>query len=112
MDNPKLIELNKNEPILNKDRLVEAGKLFLKNYKQDLYKNIPAFKDAKIMIITGTKDILYPDIKKFYDLAKKDGQKFDFKVYPDLFHDFSIFTTVIQEADLAFKQILKFLKTN
>lgn len=110
MDNPKLNILNKTEPVLNKERLIEAGKLFLKDYKQDLYKMIPELKQAKIMMITGTKDILYPDIKKFYTLSKKEELEINFKVYPDLFHDFSIFTTVIQEADIAFKEILEFLK--
>lgn len=62
---------------------------------------------GKVFIVTGTSDILWPDAKKFKDLALKEKVDLTFNEYPKMQHVFPILP--IPEAKRAIKEIVDFI---
>lgn len=107
-DNEKIEEYEKKDPYLSKFLLKKIGELWSKNdTKNPLVSPIyNTFNDVnKIIIITGTHDILYPDIEKFIKKLKAENVEHQFIIKEKMNHDYPLYP--IPEAKQAQKLIIE-----
>ncbi len=90
MSNKEIDDLKDVDIILNKEDLIECGNLYTDNQVKH-FDASPIYDDYttyhNIQIFTGTYDILYPDIEKFYHL----NPKIKLHVFHQAPHDFMLF---------------------
>lgn len=87
MENPEIDKIK--DPVLNKALLKLSGQKYagkdgMKSYMVNPVLG-PTNKLKNVYILTGTKDMLNPDAKKF---AQKNKKKVDFIEYEDAIHNF------------------------
>ena len=84
--NPEIHEIEKLDPMSAVPALIDIGKWYggekdSKNYLiSPIYGNFEGL--GKISLFTGTNDILYPDAKKFKNMADEKGIKINYYEYP------------------------------
>ena len=114
MENPQITLVQKEDPLLCKSDLKTRGNIFAQKSPYALsamkpidgnYKEIP-----KIDIITGTKDILFPDILEFQKKASVNNRQIHTYIFKDMIHVFPLFPT--KESDLAQELITHILEQN
>lgn len=104
MSNADMITIEKEDNILSIKGLKIAGQKYagttdLKDFHvSPLYGNLKGL--CKVSIFTGTSDILYADVLKLKQLMSEQGLDFNCFVYPRLFHDWVIFTSLKESADV------------
>lgn len=90
MENAEIDAVQEYDPLLRKDLLKIAGKVYARDINEKDYHISPIYGDLtklkNISIFTGTYDILNPDAKKFYSLAKEKGVKVDYREYIKAIH--------------------------
>lgn len=112
MTNPKIQEYQKVDPWLNSDSLKVAAKFWAKgaNLKDPrlspIYANLSLYKD--VVIFTGTRDILYPDILLFSEKLNEKNIDHKLIVGKNLNHDYPLFP--IPEAKNAIDMIISIIK--
>lgn len=94
MENPKIKEIEKNDPVLNVVNLkvagiTYAGKDGLNSYLVNPIDG-PLGKLENIVIYTGTNDILNPDVWVFEERARKQGVTIQVKETKGAIHDWII----------------------
>jgi len=71
------------------------------------YRISPLYGDfsgmCRISIFTGTNDILYADALKCKRILKEQKISFNFFEYPEMFHDWVIFTNLDESKDVLAK---------
>ena len=79
LSNPEIKKYEKNDPMLSCCGLVEYAKIWAGNTNLDDYKLSPIhgelLKLPNTLIFTGSNELLYPDMIKFYKLLKKNKVK-------------------------------------
>ena len=112
MSNSAMAELEKSDPMLSADGLVEIGKLWAGELPLDDYRISPIFGDfsalKNITMFVGTREILYPDITQFYAMLQREGIPSTLYIGEGLNHDYPLFP--IPEAKTAFEQICDAVK--
>ena len=107
MSNPAMAELEKSDPMLSADGLAEIGKLWAGELPLNDYRVSPIFGDfsglKNVTMFVGTREILYPDVTRFYDLLQAQGIASKLYVGENMNHDYPLFP--IPEANTAFEQI-------
>ena len=100
------------DPVLGKMGLKEIGQKWAGTLDTQNYKVSPYFGDTsnlpKTLIFTGTNEIFYPDIEKFYKKLKKEKVDVRLITEEDLFHVYPLYP--IAEAKKALKEIKKEIK--
>ena len=83
LENEKIDDVQKNDPLLKKDLLRLAGQLYARDTVSDNYLVSPIYgpldKIKNITIFSGTYDILNPDTDLFVEKAKKQGLQINYK---------------------------------
>lgn len=90
LNNPAIVELDKDDPILNISAIIEAGKSYAgdldpKNYLiSPIYGNLTGL--APISLYVGTHDLLVADCRKLNDMAKRLEIPFEYYEYEGMVH--------------------------
>ncbi len=88
LDNPLIEEIEKNDPILNKEGLILTAKIYCNN--EDPINFSPLFYQYKklpeLHLFIGTNDILYPDCEDFFNKYNY----IHFYEYKNMVHDWMI----------------------
>lgn len=99
------------DPLLGLYALRKAGKAWADDLDVKDYRISPIYGDLSllrnIMIITGTKDMLYPDIVEFNNRLKAVEVRVQYLEYKDMLHAFILFA--LPESIDAYNKIKKFL---
>lgn len=108
MSNPMILETSKLDPWLELEKIVPAGKQYaIGNTKH--YMVSPIYGDffglTPIKIITGTYDILYPDIQLLEEQTKSNQYNITFSIYPKMLHVFPLLA--IKEGRLAIQEMIE-----
>jgi acetyl esterase/lipase len=91
MSNPKITQVDKEDPVLNVQGLIESGK----QYAGDLDPRDPRVSPlygsldglAPITLFIGTADVLLPDCRKLKVKAQFKGQTIAYYEYEGMLHD-------------------------
>lgn len=113
LSSPEVITMIDDEPMLNWDMLVEAGKLYAGELPLSHYLVSPLhgeIKDlGKISLFIGTHEFFLPDARKFKEKAARQSVDINYIEYPKMNHVFPVFP--IPEAKKALKQIIDIIKS-
>ena len=97
MDNPEIIEIDKLDPILNIQGLIDAGIAYAGNLDRRNYLVSPLFGSLEglppITLFIGDNDILMPDCRKFKEKAESKGYTIDYHEIKGLLHDGMLYLT-------------------
>jgi acetyl esterase/lipase len=97
MDNPKIMEIDKLDPILNILGLIDAGIAYAGNLDRRNYLVSPLFGSLEglppITLFIGDNDILMPDCRKFKEKAINAGHQLDYNEIKGLLHDGMLYPT-------------------
>ncbi len=97
MDNPEIIEIDKLDPILNIQGLIDAGIAYAGNLDRRNYLVSPLFGSLEglppITLFVGDNDILMPDCRKFREKAINAGYQIDYNEIKGLLHDGMLYPT-------------------
>lgn len=103
---------DKDDPILGNAGLREIGKRWAGTLDTTDYRVSPLYGDnrnfPRTLIITGTNEIFYLDIKEYYEKLVEDNVDAEIIVGKDLFHIYPLFP--IPEAIGVLKEIKKEMK--
>ncbi len=95
MENPDILLYEKVDPWLQSSKLMAAAKFWSDGQDLKDSRLSPIFGDVSALknltIITGTRDILYPDIMLLVDKLRKEKVKFNLIVGENLNHDYPLF---------------------
>ncbi len=90
MTNPGIPAVEKRDPFLPVNGLVAAGKAYAKDLSVKDPRVSPIYGDCrnlgKITLFTGTRDVLWPDAKKFKTLCDAQGIPVNYFEYPEMLH--------------------------
>ncbi|MEJ5273368.1 MAG: alpha/beta hydrolase [Spirochaetota bacterium] len=104
MENPYINLIDKYDVMLNVEGLKKAGKLYAGDFDLKDYRVSPIYGNfenlGEISIFTGTHDVLYADIIRLKSMLKEKNIEFNYFEYPCLFHDFMIFTNLVESHDV------------
>ncbi|MBN2776460.1 MAG: alpha/beta hydrolase [Bacteroidales bacterium] len=112
MRNPDIDKYVTKDVILNKERLIQCGKI----YAEDLPANSPLVSPingnldslGSIKIFVSTHELFYPDCAKLHELiSKSNGSKSEIKIYEGMVHDWILLP--IDESDRSVKEIVGFI---
>jgi acetyl esterase/lipase len=110
MSNEEILKIDRIEPMLELSKVLPAGKAYSMGNMFD-YRVSPIYGEFRglppIHIITGTYDILYADIIKLEEIAKKNQYNINISVYPKMIHVFPILS--FKEAKQARNEIISHL---
>jgi acetyl esterase/lipase len=112
--NPEICEVEKLDPISAVPALIDiikwyGGEKDSKHYLiSPLYGGIEGL--GKISLFIGTHDILYPDAKKFKNMAYEKGININYYEYPAMVHIWPLF--FFPESKKATEQIIEIIKTS
>ncbi|MCP3028449.1 alpha/beta hydrolase [Halobacillus sp. A5] len=112
LTNPEIKAIEKKDPFLVRDGVVEAGKMYAGDTERSHYLLSPALGKlsdlGEMTIVMGTHDILAPDARKLVKKAKEQGVTIDYYEAAKMVHVFPFFT--FPEARTAFRYIAEKLK--
>jgi len=90
LTNPDIVEVDKDDPLLNIDSILEAGKLYAGPLDCTHYLVSPIYGKltglAPISLYVGTRDLLVADCRKLNRMAQDLGIPFTYHEYEGLFH--------------------------
>ena len=103
-----ILEASKLDPWLELEKIVPAGKQYaIGNTKH--YMVSPIYGDffglTPIKIITGTYDVLYPDIQLLEEQTKSNQYNITFSIYPKMLHVCPLLA--IKEGRLAIQEMIE-----
>jgi len=97
MDNPEIKEVDKLDPILNIQGLIDAGIAYAGDLDRHHYLVSPLFGSLEglpaITLFIGDNDLLLPDCRKFKEKAINAGHHIDYKEIKGLLHDGMLYPT-------------------
>ncbi|MEA2077385.1 MAG: alpha/beta hydrolase [Candidatus Marinimicrobia bacterium] len=97
VDNPEIQKIDKLDPILNINGLIESGKAYAGVLSRKYYLVSPLFGSMEglppITLFVGTHDILMPDCRKFKDKAEKACHPLEYHEIEGLLHDGMLYPT-------------------
>lgn len=107
LENEEIPALESKDPILGVSSLKRAARLYagsdsLSNYLLSPI-NGPLDGLGEISIFTGTKDLLWPDAKKFKSIAEEKGISIKYFEYEEMLHAWVLFN--LPESKIAIEQI-------
>ena len=113
MGNPDIDKYVTKDVILNKERLIQCGKIYAKNLPTNspLVSPINGRFDrlGEILIFVSTHELFYPDCTRLHELiSQSDGSKSKIKIYEGMLHDWVIFP--IEERDRSVQEVVEFIK--
>lgn len=112
--NPEANEVEKDDPILALPSLIQIGKWYFPEKGANYYLASPIYGDfngiGKISLFVGTSDILYPDAKKFKELAEKKGIKINYYEYESMIHVWPLL--MFPESKRAREQIIEIIRNS
>jgi epsilon-lactone hydrolase len=107
MNNPDLIQFEKDDKILNVNALKIAGKNYAGSLEVSDYRVSPIngnFNDlARVTIFTGTRDILITDARKCALVCEEQNVRLYCFEYRDMFHDWVIIPGLKESQDVIHK---------
>ena len=110
--NPKIHEVEKLDPISAVPALIDIIKWYEGKQDSKYYLISPIYGDldglGKISLFIGTHDILYPDAKRFKNIADEKGIKINYYEYPSMIHVWPLF--FFPESKKAARQIIDIIK--
>lgn len=112
--NPEIHEVERLDPILSVKSLNEIGVLYGGERGTKDYLVSPIYGDfdglGKISLFIGTNDILYPDAKRFKNMAAKEGIKINYYEYPSMIHVWPLL--IFPESKKARGQIIEIIRNS
>ncbi len=107
-----------NDSLLSKDTLVQGIKYYLSEdtcidepYVSPLFANLNGL--PKILIQVGSKEILFDDSKRFKQYADQAGIDATLSIFPEMWHNFHMFSLFINQAKQALGEVAEFVnRTN
>lgn len=115
-DNPELDKYEKEDLMLSRYGLVEAGKLWAGDLEADNYKVSPINGEINnlppILITVGTKELFYPDIKLFYNKCEKNAVECKLIEAEEMFHAFPVVGSKLEESEKCMNYIMDFINNN
>lgn len=112
--NPEIHEVEKIDPISAVPALIDIMKWYSGEKSLKYYLISPIYGKfkglGKISLFIGTHDILYPDAKKFKNIAYAKGIKINYYEYPSMIHVWPLF--FFPESRKATKQIIEIIKSS
>ena len=110
LQNPLIDSYTSKDPILDRQGLIDAAKLFCRDLPLDSPKASPINENyselPRVCIFNGRNDIFYPDIKCFYEKIQSTCSEIEY-YEEDLFHIYPL--VPIPESKTAHHQIYSFL---
>jgi acetyl esterase/lipase len=114
LSNPEINEVAKLDPILATPALIDISKWYSGEKSSKHYLVSPIYGKfeglGKISLFIGTHDILYPDAKKFKNMADEKGLKIGYYEYPSMIHVWPLL--FFPESKKATKQIIEIIKSS
>lgn len=112
MTNQEIPEIEKKDPLLAVPAIVEFSNWFRGNKEMQNYMISPMFGSleglGRISIFIGTRDLLYPDARKFKNMLDNKGIYYKYFEYPEMIHDWILLP--FPESKRALKQIIDTIK--
>ena len=112
--NSQIHKVEKLDPILALPSLIQIGKWYWEKEGSKYYLASPIYGDfnglGKISLFTGTHDILYPDAKRFKELAEEKGIEINYYEYPSMIHIWPLL--IFPESKKAREQIIEIIRTS
>ena len=112
MSNPDIKQYIKKDPLLHVDTLLADAKAWAGDRDLSDWKVSPLYGEMKglpeVLLFSGTRELLYPDIVLLAEKLRKANIKTDFEIGENLNHVFPAFP--IPEADVAINKIVEFVK--
>jgi acetyl esterase/lipase len=97
MENPEILDVDKSDPILNIEGLIDAGKAYAGNLDRHHYKVSPLYGSLEglppITLFIGNNDILMPDCRKFKEKAETSGHPLNYSEIKGLLHSGMLYPT-------------------
>ena len=110
LKNKQIKQYEKNDPMLSCYGLREYAKLWANGIDLNDYKLSPINGDLSILpntlIFTGTNEILYPDLLKFYKLLKKNKVKSKLVIGDNMNHVYPLYIKKRESIDRIIEFIL------
>lgn len=114
MKNSDIEKYEKEDLMLSKYGLIEAGKLWAGDIDTDNYKVSPINGEINnlppILITVGTKELFYPDIKLFYNKCEKNNVDCILIEAEEMFHAFPVLGSKLEESIKCMDYIINFVK--
>ncbi|MCR5166501.1 MAG: alpha/beta hydrolase [Oscillospiraceae bacterium] len=111
MSNPEINAIEDSDPLLSRYGLKVDGEIFSQPHDPNEPLISPVNGDLQglppMLVICGTNEIIYPDIKRFCKKAFDAGCEIRFHSQDGMIHDFPIYP--VKEAAAAFKAITGFV---
>lgn len=112
--NPEINKVKGTDPMLALPSLIQIGKWYFSEKGSKYYLASPIYGDfnglGEISLFTGTNDVLYPDAKKFKEMAEKKGIKINYYEYSSMIHIWPLL--IFPESKKARKQIVEIIKNS
>lgn len=109
MSNPKIKELQKNDPMLNWEALEIAGKFWAGDIDTKNWHVSPIYGNLNnlppISVFTGTSDILNQDSTRFNKIMIEKGNRIEFYQYENMIHNWMFFS--MRESKECFPNIVR-----
>ncbi|MCF7833045.1 MAG: alpha/beta hydrolase [Candidatus Marinimicrobia bacterium] len=90
LSNPDIVEVDKDDPLLNIESILKAGELYAGPLERTHYLVSPIYGNliglAPISLYVGTHDLLVADCRKLNCMAQSLGIPFQYHEYEGLFH--------------------------
>ena len=113
MSNPDIKQYIKKDPLLHVDTLLADAKSWAGDTELTDWKVSTLYGEMKglpeVLLFSGTRELLYPDIVLLAEKLRKANIKTDFEIGENLNHVFPAFP--IPEADVAINKIVEFVKS-
>ncbi|GAB3042883.1 alpha/beta hydrolase fold domain-containing protein [Virgibacillus ainsalahensis] len=111
MKNQAAYELEKKDPMLGVYGLIQMGKAYAGDTDPNHYLLSPINGKVdglgSIHLFIGTREVLFPDARRFRDIAKSQGVMINYYEYPKMNHVFPLYP--IPEAKKATKEIVNII---
>ncbi|WP_160683530.1 alpha/beta hydrolase [Clostridium sp. C2-6-12] len=112
--NPEIKQIENADPILALTALTQIGKWYFSEKGSKYYLASPIYGDftglGKISLFVGTNDILYPDAKRFKEIAEKKGIEIDYYEYESMIHVWPLL--MFPESKKAREQIIDIIRNS
>lgn len=112
-NNPDIEKYEKVDLMLSRYGLVEAVKLWAGDHKLSDYRLSPINGEIKdlppMLVVVGTRELLYPDIKLFYEKCKENNTNCVLIEAEDMFHAFPVIGSRFEESKKCMDIIINFL---
>ncbi len=109
LSNPDIMDFDKNDPLLNIESILEAGRLYAGPLDRTHYLVSPIYGKltglAPISCYVGTHDLLVPDCRKLHEMAIELGIDFNYHEYEKICHVGMLYPT--PEGDVMRKEIIE-----